>query len=195
MDLWHTSSCISLFKWEHWGKSNFICEKKIGRQRSWWRKKYMRISDFSMLCLCWTLHMWFLEAMSRWTSYWEIAARVNCPYGVRKDRTVPLVMQGHTCGTSEFTYQLRLVAACLLTWTFVIMVCLLTTFQRESAFCFVPSSILLLESWETSILAIVTRPWLGWCLRTAFVFKMFDIVPFFLLWKGWNIEEFGKFSS
>lgn len=26
VDLWHATSCISLLKWEHWGKFDFVCE-------------------------------------------------------------------------------------------------------------------------------------------------------------------------
>lgn len=54
--------------------------------------------------------------------------------------------RAHIWHTTKFTYQLRLVAACLLTWTFVVMVYLFTTFQGQSAFYFVLSSILLLDS-------------------------------------------------
>lgn len=64
-------------------------------------KLYEHFRLKSVLCLCWTLHMWFLEAMSRWTSYCEITSMVSWLYGVRKDRIVPLVMQGHTYGTPQ----------------------------------------------------------------------------------------------
>lgn len=94
--------CISLFKWERWGKFDFVYELRIweGREADG-RTMYMSVLNFSTLCLCWILHVWFLEAMSRWIGYWEITLRVNSPYGVRKDRTVLLSMQGHTYSTPQ----------------------------------------------------------------------------------------------
>lgn len=172
----------------------------FGRQRSWWGGKNKSISDFSMLCLCWILNMWFLEAMSRWTSYWEITSRVKCPYGIRKDRMCLLLCKGtrvahrvhlpaQTCGSMFIDLDLCYYG--LLAYNFPQRKCLLLCSQfHPTAWLFrnIHSS----HCYQT---LAVLFPWVGWCLGTAFVFRMFSIVPFFLLWKEWNIEEFGEFSS
>lgn len=133
------------------GKIRFcIWITNLGRQRSWWEDDVyecfeLQYAVFVLNTACVILGGY--EQMNRLLRN-NIKSELSI-WSKERQNCAPQYARTHIQHTTKFTYQLRLVAVCLLTWTFVIMVCLLTTFQEETAFCFVPSSILLLDSWET----------------------------------------------
>lgn len=175
VNLWHTTSCISLFKGERWGKFDFVCElwslegkEAHGGKIIWafptWKRAVLVLNAAHVI-------LGGYEQMNK--LLWNNINGELAIWSKERQNCASCYARAHVWHTTKFTYQLRLVTTCLLTWTFVSMVCLVTTFQGESAFCFVPSSVLGLDSLrEASVLVAVTRPLLSYFPKWDGVWEM-----------------------